>query len=134
MAALADSHKEIAEVFEAKRADFRDVCLEIWRNPENSYKEFRALDVLCNFLSKEGFHVEKQFVSATGFKATFTQAADGGSGDGDRGLNACFICEYDAVGDLGHAAGHNLQSTSSIAAALATKKCLEKKLMKGKVR
>ena len=130
MAALADSQKEISEVFAEKRADFHTLSLELWHNPENSYKEFRALDVLCCFLEKEGFEVDKKFVSATGFRAIYKSSDD--SPDG-RGLNAGFICEYDAVADLGHAAGHNLQTASSIAAAVAVKKCLEKNILKGQV-
>ena len=50
------------------------------------------------------------------------------------GVHVCFLCEYDAVPGVGHAAGHNLLSEASVASALAIKTCLEKELFKGKVR
>ncbi|KAL1426424.1 hypothetical protein MTO96_003425 [Rhipicephalus appendiculatus] len=39
--------------------------------------------------------------------------------DEDSGPTVCLVCEYDAVRGLGHAWGHNLASTASMAAALA---------------
>lgn len=35
------------------------------------------------------------------------------------------MCEYDAVADVGHAAGHNLKTEASVAAALALKQALK---------
>ncbi len=46
----------------------------------------------------------------------------------------CFVCEYDAVPELGHAAGHNLCSEASVAAALAIKTCVQQRKFGGKVR
>lgn len=85
-----------------------------------------AVKVLCEYLEKEGFQVEREFVSPTGFRAKFSTGAE-------EGLNAGFVCEYDAVGELGHAAGHNLQAASSVASAIAVKKCMEKGFIKGQV-
>ena len=51
----------------------------------------------------------------------------------NRGIHVCFLCEYDAIPDLGHAAGHNLCSEASAAAALAIKRCIQQKKVGGKV-
>ncbi len=50
------------------------------------------------------------------------------------GAHVCFVCEYDAVPQLGHAAGHNLCSETSIAAAIAIKTCIQQGNFGGKVK
>ena len=49
---------------------------EIWSNPENSFEEKHAHDILTQFLAEEGFEVERSFIYDTGFRASF------GSSDG----------------------------------------------------
>ena len=51
----------------------------------------------------------------------------------NKGIHVCLLCEYDAIPDLGHAAGHNLCSEASAAAALAIKRCIQDKKLGGKV-
>ncbi len=61
---------------------------EVWKNPELNFKEFKAHELLTNFLEKEGFTVERSYTGIeTAFRATF------GSGR----PNVCVICEYDAL-------------------------------------
>lgn len=40
------------------------------------------------------------------------------------GLVVAFLCEYDALPEIGHACGHNLIAESSIGAAIAVKAVL----------
>jgi len=90
---------------------------EIWKNPELGFKEFKAHDLLTDFLEKKGFTVQKSFLGIkTAFKATF--------GQGDK-PNICVICEYDALPGIGHACGHNLIAEAGVAAGLGIKAALE---------
>ena len=75
-----------------------------------------AFQTLTNFLKKEGFQVECNFILETAFRATY------GSDDGP---NVCLICEYDALPGIGHACGHNLIAECGIAAGIAVKAALE---------
>ncbi|XP_064393682.1 peptidase M20 domain-containing protein 2-like [Halichondria panicea] len=89
---------------------------EVWKNPELNFKEFKAHELLTNFLEKEGFTVERSYTGIeTAFRATF------GSGR----PNVCVICEYDALPKIGHACGHNLIAEAGIAAGLGLKAVLE---------
>ena len=138
---MAESwEKVVLQTIEGNKDRLNNLSSEIWSNPELPHKEFRAHDLLTSFLSEEGFQVERNFVLPTGFKATFESAPankdEDGAGDSqsDKPLNACFLCEYDAIVGVGHGAGHNLCSEASIAAALAVKACIQQKLFSGKVK
>ncbi|KAL6230293.1 hypothetical protein BDW75DRAFT_248781 [Aspergillus navahoensis] len=83
---------------------------KIWSNPETAYEEHKAHDAICDFLEEKGFAVSRHaFGLDTSFEAK--------SGAGGRLIN--FNAEYDALPDIGHACGHNLIATSSVAAFLA---------------
>ncbi len=125
---------ELNEIISRKRETVVSISDELWKDPEPSLRESQAHDLLTAFLQSEGFSVEKQFVTPTGFRATFASSADSVDASGDSRIpNACFMCEYDAVGEVGHAAGHNLKTEGSLIAALAVKDMIEKGTCKGKV-
>ena len=107
-----------------KCEELNQLSLQIWSNPETCYEETFAHKVLTDYLKKEGFNVERNFIHETGFRATF------GSGDG---VNVCVICEYDALPDIGHACGHNLIATCGVAAGIGIKTALEVSGKNGKV-
>ena len=103
---VVDSHKD--ELFALSDA--------IWKHPELSYEEFKAHELLTDYLEKKGFAVERSYTGIkTAFRATF------GSGR----PNVCVICEYDALPDIGHACGHNLIAEAGVAAGLGLKAALE---------
>ena len=88
----------------------------IWSSPELNFKEYKAHDLLTDFLEKKGFSVERSYTGIeTAFRATF------GSGR----PNVCVICEYDALPEIGHACGHNLIAEAGVAAGLGLKAALE---------
>ncbi|KAJ5674311.1 uncharacterized protein N7477_004245 [Penicillium maclennaniae] len=89
----------------------------IWSHPELAYEEHYAHDTICNFLEKQGFTVTRH---AYGLDTSFEAL----SGSGGRLIN--FNAEYDALPGIGHACGHNLIATSSIAAFLALSFTLKK--------
>ncbi|BCS28453.1 M20 family metallopeptidase [Aspergillus puulaauensis] len=95
---------------EAANVSLRALNKNIWSNPETAYEEHRAHDTICKFLEEKGFTVTRHaFGLDTSFEAR--------SGSGGRLVN--FNAEYDALPDIGHACGHNLITTSSVAAFLA---------------
>ncbi|KAJ5813223.1 hypothetical protein N7447_010246 [Penicillium robsamsonii] len=95
---------------EALQQKLRELNHEIWSNPELAYQEHRAHDTICDFLEGQGFTVTRH---AYGLDTSFEVL----SGTGGRLIN--FNAEYDALPEIGHACGHNLIATSSIAAFLA---------------
>ena len=101
---------------DASARDLNALSLEIWKNPELGYKEFKAHQLLTDFLERKGFKVERSFGGLeTAFRATF------GSGR----PNVCVISEYDALPEIGHACGHNLIAEAGVAAGLGLKAALE---------
>ncbi|MEG0857827.1 MAG: M20 family peptidase [Terrisporobacter sp.] len=97
--------------------DIYKLCKYLYDNPENSYNETKSCNYIIDFLSKYDFNVESNFLDiSTSFRAT----------KGTGYPKICFLCEYDAVPNDGHLTGHNLLTTTSISAALALGKILDK--------
>ena len=110
-----------------------DCARKIWEHPELGLEEHQSFRVLADFLTAEGFGVEKGVAGIpTAFVATW------GEGKPVIGIN----CEYDALPGLsqeasarkeplvpgapGHGCGHNLLGTGAAGAAIALKKAMEK--------
>ncbi|MDF2883818.1 MAG: amidohydrolase [Clostridiaceae bacterium] len=89
----------------------------LYDNPETSFNEFKACKYITAILEKNKFNVTNNFLSIpTAFFAEY------GSGH----PKICYVCEYDAVENLGHITGHNLISSMSLAAALGVSKVIPK--------
>ena len=117
MSSPADSLKKLAsDTVDSRSKDLFHLSNEIHKNPELSYEEYKAHELLTDFLDKEGFTVERSYTGIeTAFRATF------GAGR----PNVCVICEYDALPGIGHACGHNLIAEAGIAAGLGLKAAFE---------
>ncbi|KAA8643333.1 hypothetical protein EYZ11_000875 [Aspergillus tanneri] len=97
-------------------AQLKTINNQIWSNPELAYEEYKAHDHICELfdgLKTEGYQVRR---SAYGLKTACEIEYTHGSG----GRVVTFNAEYDALPGIGHACGHNLIATSSIAAFIAT--------------
>lgn len=94
-------------------------------NPELCYKEFIAHDTLASYLESLGFGVKR---STYGLETSFEAAI------GQGGRQVVFCCEYDALPGIGHACGHNLIATSSIAAFLGTAHAMSELQIPGRLR
>lgn len=103
----------------------------IWNFAETGYNEVRSSEQWVEFLKKEGFTVETRAAGIpTAFVATY----------GNGGPVIGMMAEYDAIagmsqdtvpyrkalfeGSTGHACGHNLLGTGSVAGAVAVSKWL----------
>ncbi|KAF5863257.1 hypothetical protein ETB97_010379 [Aspergillus alliaceus] len=114
---IEDVKASVDAALESLHITLRNLNKEIWSNPETAYEEHKAHDAICNFLEAEGFSVTRHAYGLdTSFEAT--------SGSGGRLIN--FNAEYDALPDIGHACGHNLITTSSVAAFFALSTILKK--------
>ena len=114
--------------------EFGKISDKIWNFAELGLQEYQSSGLLIKTLEKEGFEVVKGLAGMpTCFVATF------GSGKPVIGI----LAEYDALpmisqrpgtaeqqplvdGAPGHGCGHNLMGTAVVAAAIATKKAMEK--------
>ncbi|CAG7922003.1 unnamed protein product [Penicillium olsonii] len=96
-------------------SQLKDINQKIWSNPELAYAEFDAHDHICELfenLKAEGYSVtRKAYDLETALVVEYKQ--------GDGGRVVTFNAEYDALPGIGHACGHNLIATSSIAAFIA---------------
>lgn len=109
---LNSFQQQIINEINNKQDFYIKVSHDIHANPQVGNEEFFASELLTNILSKEGFAIEKSlFGHPTSFIARKKSTKPGPS--------IGFLVEYDALPKIGHACGHNIIGTSSVAAAIA---------------
>jgi amidohydrolase len=93
-----------------------DLSRQLHKNPEVAFEERRSSALLVDFLERNGFNVERGICKLpTAFRGKY----------GDAKPVIAFLAEYDALPKLGHACGHNLIATSSVAAGLASRQAVD---------
>ncbi|KAI2624776.1 hypothetical protein GGS21DRAFT_532026 [Xylaria nigripes] len=118
---------EISNFIESISKELWKVNKTIHDNPELGFKEFLAHETLTKFmLSRPGWKVTP---SAYGMATAWVAVFDSGQKGPVVSLNA----EMDALEGIGHACGHNLIATASVAAGLATAEMLSRYKLGGKV-
>src|SRR5262245_819903 len=94
------------------RPSLIDVSLDLHANPELALAEHHAAQRLTTTLTAHGFATTADIaVMPTAFDATF--------GHGEPTI--AFLCEYDALPEIGHACGHNLIAAAGVGAAIAAR-------------
>lgn len=89
----------------------------ICNNPEMGNQEFKAVKKLTSFLKSNEFSVETNLIGKpTAFKSVYDSKKPGPS--------IAFLCEYDALPEIGHGCGHNMIGTMSCGAAAGLSKVL----------
>lgn len=109
--------QEMISYIEKHKDDLLNLNKFLYDNPEKSYDEFNSSNYICDLLEKHNFEVNKNFLD---LKTSFYAC------NGNSHPKICFLCEYDAIPDEGHITGHNLLTTTSVAAALALSSIIEK--------
>ncbi|MCB2357444.1 M20 family metallopeptidase [Clostridium estertheticum] len=90
----------------------------IYYNPELGNEEFKSVYKLTSLLSECSFKVEDGIANRkTAFKAVYDS--------NKKGPTIAFLCEYDALPEIGHGCGHDMIGTISIGAAIGLSKVLE---------
>lgn len=141
-AAAPDQNKiAIAKDLDQQYSHYKEVAMKIWDYAEVGYKEVKSSALLQEELKGQGFRVEAGVAGIpTAFVATY------GSGSPVIGI----LAEYDALPGImqdavperkiaegkqaGHACGHHLFGTASVAAGIAIKKQMIATGMKGTIK
>lgn len=109
--------QEVISYLDSIKEDLFKISSYLYNNPEESFKELKSSQYLCNIYKTFGFKVKENILNIpTAFSAEI----------GNGHPKICFICEYDAIRNLGHATGHNLLSSISTGAALGLSKVISK--------
>jgi amidohydrolase len=101
----------IAQAVDRLADDLEKLSRQIHDNPELGFQEVKAAGWLGDFLSAQGFKVERGVAGVpTAFRGTI---------DNGRGPTIAILCEYDALPAIGHACGHNVIATAGAGAGAA---------------
>ncbi|KAI1377623.1 hypothetical protein F4677DRAFT_42949 [Hypoxylon crocopeplum] len=118
---------EISDFLDSAADDLWPVNNKIHDNPELGYEEFIAHETLTKFMaSRPGWKVTP---SAYGLATAWVAVFDSGK----KGPVVSFNVEMDALDGIGHACGHNLIATASVAGGLATAEVMREHGLGGKV-
>ncbi|CAJ1073498.1 peptidase M20 domain-containing protein 2-like [Xyrichtys novacula] len=108
---------------DSQKDELYSLSRDIWSRPELAGEETQAHDRLVRFFSQaHTWTVESHYKLQTAFRASWGPV---GGREGEQALNVGFLCEYDALPDIGHACGHNLIAEVGAAAALGLKAALQ---------
>lgn len=101
---------------------------QIYSNPETAYAEYFAHDTICTFLESLNTSPAESNpypeIKITRHAYNLQTSFEATAGNGGRLVN--FNAEYDALPGIGHACGHNLITTSSVAGFLGLAALLKK--------
>jgi len=111
---LEDSRNSAVRTIDDLRSGLAAMSDFIFDHPETGLQEVQACELLCDFLARQGFQVERGYA---GLPTAFRAVHRVGAGGPRIGL----LCEYDALSGLGHACAHHLQGPCIIGAALAVR-------------
>ena len=110
--------REIEKYILKNKENMYRIRKELFENPEIGLKENMASELLAAMFREEGFSVIKGIYGLeTGFRAEYAS--------GSPGPSIAFICEYDALPEIGHACGHNIIAAMSYGAACGLKSVLD---------
>ncbi len=109
--------KRIVEHVGTHLEGYKAVVKDLYDHPEIGNEEFRSMEQLCVELEKAGFETERAFVVPTGFIGKYSAKKPGPT--------VAFLCEYDALPEVGHGCGHNLIAGMSLAAGCALKSIVD---------
>lgn len=113
---ISDKVKDIKEKA-VNKVDEMSGCLrgisrKIHQNPELLFEEHKAVQWLTEELENDDFDVERNVAGLeTAFRATCPTSSEG--------PKIAYLCEYDALPELGHGCGHNLIAGIGLGAGLA---------------
>jgi amidohydrolase len=99
------------------RKDIIGLSNRIHANPETAFNEVKASKWLSDYLEQNGFQVTR---GIAGLKTSFHAILKGGDGP-----IVAFLCEYDALPQIGHGCGHNLIATASVGGAVGLAKIID---------
>ncbi|MGE6256517.1 M20 family metallopeptidase [Heyndrickxia sporothermodurans] len=113
---MATQTINLRDLIDKSIEDSKELYIEtshkIHENPEIGNQEYFASKTLIEILEKAGFEVTRNVAGhETGFVAKKASSK--------AGPRIAYLAEYDALPGLGHACGHNIIGTTSVAAGIA---------------
>lgn len=96
---------------------YMNIVQTLYDNPEIGNEEIESMKLLVDYLQKAGFETESAYVVPTGFLGTYDSKKPGPT--------IAFMCEYDALPEIGHGCGHNLIAAIGVAAGEALKAVID---------
>ncbi|WOV84415.1 M20 family metallopeptidase [Sporosarcina jeotgali] len=117
MSTIISNRDVILNSIESNRDLYIQTSQVIHATPEIGNQEFFASKKHVELLKSEGFEVT---TAVAGHETSFYAVKDSGV----PGPTIAFLAEYDALPGLGHACGHNIIGTTSVAAGIACSKIL----------
>ncbi len=139
--AQADDKEAVAAAIDQTYERNREIALKIFDYAEVGYQETRSSALLQQTLADSGFEIDS---GVAGIPTAFVASA------GNGGPVVAFLAEFDALPGIsqivapyrqlaenktaGHACGHHLLGTGSVAAAIAVREWLQRTGTKGTIR
>jgi amidohydrolase len=117
MTLVIDLKSQIYESIDSHSERIISLAQEIHAKPEIGNEEVFASYSLSEYLREFGFEVT---LGVAGHDTAFYAVKDSGV----EGPTIAFLAEYDALPGLGHACGHNIIGTTSVAAGIALSEVL----------
>ncbi|MFF2878298.1 M20 family metallopeptidase [Gottfriedia sp. NPDC057991] len=109
---IETQREQIVKSIEEAKETYLEISHQIHEKPEIGNQEFFASETHTKILEEAGFDVTRNIAGhETGFVARKTSSK--------QGPTIAFLAEYDALPGLGHACGHNIIGTTSVAAGIA---------------
>ncbi len=96
---------------------FHSYVKDLYDNPELGNEEVYGSKLLSNILIEYGFETKHPYVLQTDFLGVYESKK--------KGPKIGYLCEYDALPDVGHGCGHNLIGVTSILSAIALKEVID---------
>ncbi|HLR91745.1 MAG TPA: M20 family metallopeptidase, partial [Atopostipes sp.] len=112
-----DAKQTIIDSIKNNLDGYMNIVQTLYENPEIGNEEFKSMELLVNYLEQAGFETESGYVVPTGFLGTYDA--------GKTGPTIAFMCEYDALPEIGHGCGHNLIAAIGVAAGEALKAVID---------
>lgn len=97
--------------------EFFSYVNDLYLHPELGNEEIRSSKLLADILVKYGFDTACPYLLKTDFKGVYKSKKNG--------PKIGYLCEYDALPEVGHGCGHNMIGVISILAAVALKKIID---------
>lgn len=112
MTAIKEATQTISQSIDLNRGVYIETSQAIHAKPEIGNEEFFASATLVKLLEDAGFTVE---IGVAGHETAFYASKESTL----PGPAIAYLAEYDALPGIGHACGHNIIGTTSVAAAIA---------------
>ena len=121
---MREAPEEIKRTIEKHAEELETIARKIHENPELGFEEHQACAWQVRLLREWGWEVQTPFAGLdTAYKAVY----------GEGSPVFCYMSEYDALPEIGHACGHNLICAAALGAGRALSIALEREKAPGQV-